>query len=259
MSAPGEPEWAMMLSMRLICALIFASVLCSMVAACGGAGEHGSAGEGSASTKAAQSATTAAHTAPTSTAEGAPTVVAPSSNVRFVARLPQSDGDADNPRDFDGGPDPDYHIDTDEDTFTAASYRYPDGDERWNFSYGKAASPAQARLLAGLLTRYYEAMRAGDVSTACAILLPSVASKLTPGLEEHAARRPGETCIDALEVAAGHLAYTFSGTIAVTHVRVDGQRALVAYGSRTMFASFIFFRRYGGTWKLEEPLPAPLP
>lgn len=195
----------------------------------------------------------------TASGEGLPTVVRPSTHVKFATRLPQSDGDADNRKDFDGSPDPDYHIDSDEDTFTRASYRYPDGDEQWNFNYGKTASPAQARLLGGLLTRYYEAARAGDPTTGCAMLLPSVASTITPTLEEHSPRRPGETCIGALEKVFERLAYTFSGAIAITHVRVDGSRAEITFGSSTMLASYIFFRRYGRTWKLEEPVPSQLP
>lgn len=185
--------------------------------------------------------------------------MAPSKHVKFATRLPQSDGDADNPKDFDGSPDPDYHIDRDEDTFTRASYRYPDGDEQWNFNYGKAAGPAQARLLGGLLTRYYAAARAGDPRTGCAMLLPSVAATVTPTLEEHSARRPGETCTDALEKVFERLAYTLSGAIAITHVRVDGSRAEITYGSSTMLAGYIFFSRYRSTWKLEQPMPALLP
>lgn len=232
--------------MRPVCALIVGFALCLALLACGG------------SDKRAPARTASTPALVVSSAENTTRAVAPSKHVRFASGLPRSDGDADNPRDSDGNPDPDYHIDADEDTFTRASYGYPDGDEQWNFDYGKAATPAQARLIGGLLTRYYQAARAGDRSTGCALLLPSVARTVTPSLEEGSKRRPGETCDNAMTGIFEQLAYTFSGAIAITHVRVDGWRAEVVYGSPTMFASYIFFRRYGRTWKLEEPIPAHL-
>lgn len=246
--------------MRPLGTLVAASALCAGMAACGAASSHGPAGSAPPNTTKA-SAPTASARQPASTVPAYTKVAAASlmsKHVKFISvrQLPHSEGDADNPKDIDGNPDPDGRIDRDEDTYTRASFRFPDGDEAYNFGYGEAADPSDRRMLAAVLTRYYEAARAGDATTACAIMLPSLAATVTANLMEGAKRHPGETCESAMGTVFERDRRELLANVEVADVRVDGTRAEVIFGSRTMLTSDIYFQPYGGVWKLEDAVAA---
>jgi ketosteroid isomerase-like protein len=246
--------------MRSVRALIVGLVLCAELASCGGGSRSRSETAGASAGEAA-AARPASINAPAYPSHGGATKTGSvAERVRFVARLPRADGDLERPWDhYDGGDGGDGSADKDNDAVSPESFRYPDGDEAYNFQYGRSASASEKRTLVGVLARYFGAARAADSVTACALLLPDVASTVTASLVEHARRAPGETCETAMSAVFARTHKQLLGTLEVVYVRTDRKRAEIVFGSKTMDASYIFLARYGSAWRVEDPLPSALP
>jgi hypothetical protein len=227
-------------------ALAASALLGLGAAGCGGGGD---AGMSSRSTGAVR---TYVNTLTTST-------IPPGQRVR-------GDGDADNPGDIDGNGDSDSAsvggADTDSDSPTPASYDFPDGDDRTTFAYGHPASPAAEHAIAGVVGRYYAAAAVDDGTTACSLLLPSLARSVPetyggPGGPPYL--RGIRTCQAVLAKLFLHFHRELARAATVVEVRVKGATARAVLGSETMRASSVFLTRQGGSWKITTPLGEPLP
>ena len=178
----------------------------------------------------------------------------------------RGDGDADNPSDIDGNGDSDGAsvggADNDSDNPTHESYDFPDKDDKATFAYGHRPSAAARRAIASVVKRYYVAASADDASTACAMLLPSLANSLA----EDYGRAPGPsylrgstTCQAVMSKLFRHAGERLTEAITVVEVRVEGDHAQVVFSSRKMPASIILLMRQGSSWRVQETLGQSLP
>lgn len=174
----------------------------------------------------------------------------------------RGDGDADNPGDIDGNGDVDPKRDKDSDYPTRDSYRLPDTDDSAVFSFGHAASGAQARALSAITTSYYRAAEQENGAAACA-LLPATFARTVPESYGGAAGPPfmsgDKTCAEALRGLFVHDHDELDEPITVLRVRVRDKLALAIIGSRKLRASELSLTRQGGIWQVAEIIGQPLP
>jgi hypothetical protein len=137
-----------------------------------------------------------------------------------------------------------------------------DGDDASVRDYGHAAGAADARAITALVTRYYAAAAAGDGASACALTYALVAESLP----EEYGQPPGplylrgaSTCKAVLTIVFEHFHAQLSEPVAVTAVRVDGQRGEALLGFRALPAGVIEVRREHGAWKIDRLLALALP
>jgi hypothetical protein len=172
----------------------------------------------------------------------------------------RSDGDADNPKDLDGNPDPDT-TDPDDDSYTPESRRYPDADDKVTLAYGKSPPFAERRVIADTVTRYYAAAAAADGATACALIDPLLADAVPEDYGSGAGPaylHGGKTCRAVVSAMFRHEHALVSANVQVLSVRAKGTRAQVVVGSRAMPASLVYLRREGHMWRIQGLLGNPL-
>jgi hypothetical protein len=151
--------------------------------------------------------------------------------------------------------DADFDNDTNEDT------GYYDSDDNGIRAYGHAASAADRRTIATLVSRYFAAAAAGDGTKAC----PLIYSILAEAIPEDYGQPPGpayargKTCAVVMSKLFEHSRSQVAGGFEVTGVRVEGNQARALLGSRTIPASFIVAKREHGVWKIDVLLGQPLP
>lgn len=179
----------------------------------------------------------------------------------------RGDGDADNPSDIDGNGDVDSAkvggSDNDNDSFTAQSYRFPDGDDRASFAYGQAVGPTERRAIAAVVERFYRAAAARDGGRACSLLTPSLARSAVRGYG-HGSPGPAylshaRTCRELMSTIFERSRAETSEAITVVDVRTLGNVAQVIFGSRKMPASQTWLERTGSSWRLEQLTARALP
>jgi hypothetical protein len=177
----------------------------------------------------------------------------------------RGDGDADNPTDIDGNGDSDSASvggpDNDNDNPTRQSYRFPDSDDKATFAYGHRPSIANARAIASIVKRYYNAARTGDGVRACSLLPPGFANLVAEayGQAGPSYLRGGKTCEAVMSLLFRHFHEQLVETVRILDIRVDGGRARATIGSRKMSASSLTLADEHGSWKVEELLGQPLP
>ena len=244
---------------RLVVAAV--ALFASAIAGCGGSGGHNSTASESRTSAGAAHGGRAAHgTAAVVVARSArgwarraPTGMPP--RVLIAERQPLSDGDADNPRDVDGNPDPiEEGHDGDEDTRTRASYAFPDSDDVEAFTYGYAADASQRASITRIVERYAQAARSDDGARACSLLLSGLARAVpsTYGTRVGSAPRPGETCAEVMSVLFRKYRRLLQPSVQVVAARVQGSRAEAILGSFTGRASNIFLDRQGSAWRVGQ-------
>jgi hypothetical protein len=188
------------------------SLTCGLLAgalALGGAGCGG----------AADSPRTAGASAPSYTVPAVGTIT---TDIVPPRQLVRGDGDADNPSDFDGNGDSDSARvggpDSDQDAPVAASYRFPDVDDRAAFDYGHAPDAATRRAIEGVVRRYFAAAAAWNGGPACALLQPGRARTLPADFAASSApayMRGAKTCAEVLNRLFKHENEEISGAISV--------------------------------------------
>jgi hypothetical protein len=182
----------------------------------------------------------------------------------------RGDGDADNPSDIDGNGDNDLKTtsvdhatsDGDNDNPTPASYRYPDLDDHAVLSYGEAPSVLVSRKIAGLIRAYYRAAADADGSTACVLIVPSVARSVPEDYGSGAGPsylRGGKTCAAVMTMLFKHDHPELSTPPKLMSIRVKGDEGQVVLASRVLSANLLYLRRQAGLWRVEELLGEPLP
>lgn len=173
----------------------------------------------------------------------------------------RGDGDADNPGDIDGNGDVDT-TDTDSDYPTSASYKFPDADDRTTFAYGHPASGPDARVIAGVVKRYYAAASASDGAAACLLLLPSFARSVPEAYGENGGPsylHGAKSCPVLTSMLFRHFHKELAEPITIVEARVEGSNAQVVLSSRKLPASHIFLAHQGRSWRIQELLSQPLP
>jgi hypothetical protein len=173
-------------------------------------------------------------------------------------RQPLSDGDADNPEDVDGNPDPiEEGRDGDKDVRTRASYAFPDSDDAEAFTYGHAADAAQRASIIRVVERYDQAARSADGAVACSLLLTGVA-RAVPVTYGDGLGRPARglkrTCPTVIAALFGKYRQQLRPSVTVVAVRVQGSRAEAVLASFTGRASNIFLDRQRAAWRVEQVL-----
>lgn len=176
----------------------------------------------------------------------------------------RGDGDADNPRDIDGNGDSDSArvggADNDSDVPVPESYRFPDGDDRATFAFGRPAGSATAAITSAV-RRYFAAAGAADGTSACPLLLPSLARSV-PASRVGAngqISRGGGTCATALSALFAQFHEELAAPVTVVSIRRKTSVAEAIVSSRTLRAGRVFLVRRGRSWGLEELLSSPLP
>lgn len=242
--------------MKAVGALI-AVCVCAALAACGGGGKQASVTTRRASRPSAGQPASAAHgssKARSSATFGSPAHRSPVAVLHAFAltgrSLPRSDGDGDNPKDFDSRGDPDPY-DGDDDRPIPASRKFPDADDWIALSVGRAASRAESRSIASIVERYFAAARAGNAAIACSMMVPEAASSLA----QESSVKHKQTCKAAISALFKRHRHELSAVVKVVDVRLEsGGRAEVVFGSSTMPASLTFLERQGGSWMIDQAL-----
>jgi hypothetical protein len=193
-----------------------------------------------------------------------------SSNAGSAAVLSgiRPDGDGDNPADSDADsekyppPSPDgkdKDEDIDNDRATVDSRRYPDGDDEFVLDYGRPAAHAEARLLTGIVKRYYALAAAGKATQACSLLPQGMTREYYELYRPAYLAEDDKTCREIVSRVFAHFRVRLAEPVRVVAVRVKGTTAWVVIGSQVMPASRVTLMRQHGTWRIqEEPIAPPL-
>jgi hypothetical protein len=130
----------------------------------------------------------------------------------------------------------------------------PNDDQVLFATYGKKASPADARAVTSLVKRYYTAAAAGDGATACSLLHSSIATGLAASRSQ-AGQGVRDTCATSMSLLLKqqhqHLIAEDAATMVVTRVLTKGDIGLAMLGFRTVPESQIVIEREGHTWKVD--------
>jgi hypothetical protein len=128
-------------------------------------------------------------------------------------------------------------------------------------SFGTAASPADYRAIATLLSRYYAAAATGSGTAGCAltyyILAESVSEEYggPPGPQY---LRGAATCQAILSRVFDHFHTQLTEAPRVTGVRVKGNLAYALLSWAKLPAGYMPVRREGPRWRIDRVLAAPL-
>ncbi len=129
-------------------------------------------------------------------------------------------------------------------------------------SFGTAASPANYRAIATLLSRYYAAAATKSGAAGCAltyyILAESVPEEYggPPGPQY---LRGAATCQAVLSRVFDHFHAQLTEAPRVTGVRVKGNLAYALLSWAKLPAGYMAVRREGPRWRIDRVLAAPLP
>lgn len=168
--------------------------------------------------------------------------------------------------DFDHGDgDPDNSWDTDSDApFDYYNRRneswnrgvFHDRDDSEELAFGRPAGMAEAHALSLIVRRYYSLAAKDDGQRACAMLAPRAARTMATYSQNGLPYlRRVKTCPEALRLVFRR---TRLSVPRVTSVRVDGDTAIVLWGSRTMPAGYMTLVRNADTWTIAAPVGNPL-
>jgi hypothetical protein len=136
------------------------------------------------------------------------------------------------------------------------------GDDTIIYRFGHAANSADRHAITTLLKRYYAAAAADDGSTACSLLVSSLA-KAVP--EEYAQStgpsylRGAKTCEAVTSRLFQHFHDELTGRTEETVVRLEGIEGLALLRSTTLKFAYTRVQREGRAWKVLELLGAKLP
>lgn len=138
---------------------------------------------------------------------------------------------------------------------------YYDGDDEGVRAWGKIASASDARSIASVVTRYYEAATAGDSAQACALLYSITAESTVEVYGEGTgpAYSRGHGCPTVMRKLLRHSLSRLFGPVTIVAVRTEGNRARAWLGSRLRPASYMPVRRERGAWKVNDLTPTQLP
>lgn len=174
-----------------------------------------------------------------------------------------NDGDADHPGDSENDNNHDTDDDPSEDYKPDENGLYHERDDGTVVAYGVPASASQARAITSLVKRYLAAAAHGDGSTACALLVPSLARALPSEDGEGTGPsylRGATTCAALMSRLFQHTRARADGFV-VTGVRMDAHahNAFALLGSRTAPASYISLQQEHDRWCVSQPVPVALP
>jgi hypothetical protein len=150
--------------------------------------------------------------------------------------------------------------DSDEDNDNPGGSRY-DADDSPVLRFGQAANHAEERAIASLVRRYYAAGAAGDGASACSLLYPLLAESVAEEYAQSLGLR-GKTCAQVLSKLFKRRHRELAGDVAalaLTVVRVGGDRglALVRFGATR--ERRVLLRRERGAWKMDVLLDVGVP
>ena len=171
------------------------------------------------------------------------------------------DDDDDETGEMDGGYRDEFDSDFDHDRRDLEKGYY-DADDGAIRAYGHAAGAGTARVLSAIVKRYYRAAAAGDGVDACSLLereLAQTTAQAAANPADPSYLRGADSCQAVASLLLKHRPGGIDGAIVVTAVRIDGARADVLLGSRTMPAAYIELQREAGAWRIDELLGSPLP
>jgi hypothetical protein len=233
--------------MKLLPALLVVAPVCLWATAC-------SAGTNSTSATVGTSPSAALTSASRTTARARNSVYGDYDNDDLVGgRF----GDADN--DDSTGP---RDRDNDSDNGSKSYYDQDDDSVR---AFGQAANGEERRAISSLVRRYFAVAAAGDGAGACAMIVPS----LRVAIPEDLGRPPGpsyargDTCRTVVSrvFSVFHVQLAaYASRLAITAVRVEGDRGLVVLGFASLPGRQIGVIRVSGVgWKVETLLDRELP
>lgn len=138
------------------------------------------------------------------------------------------------------------------------------GDDAGEWSFGRAATPAEQRAFATVLKAFYAAAAAGDGAAACAQIAPELVRSADPArtLPPEYSPQPGSALsgggcarVESLVFSVDRPQFAAqSSTLRLLDARVNGVEGLAILGFRTTGERMIALRRVGGAWKLDALL-----
>jgi hypothetical protein len=175
--------------------------------------------------------------------------------------LKGDEDDDDTPAGYTGSSKYDNDADFDND-YKKENNGYYDNDDASVLDYGHAADAAELKTVTGIVERYYKAAAADDGAEACSMIQPSLAKSLPEDYGQApgpAYLRGARTCQAVMSLVFKYRRSLVSGSIRVTAVRVESDKALALLGSKTMPASDMPLERERGSWTVSSLLDSPLP
>jgi hypothetical protein len=130
---------------------------------------------------------------------------------------------------------------------------YYDGDDAPVRSFGREATPREAKEFAQIADRFTVAGRARDGRGACALMKASIANAL---VEEYGSNigprylRGARTCPQVMSRFFEHERRHLSAAHTVIDVRVGSNRVLVLFGSRVVAASYLALEQEKQGWRV---------
>ncbi len=122
-------------------------------------------------------------------------------------------------------------------------------------TYGRGASPADARTIASLVKRYLAAAAAGDGATACSLLDATLLRELGEAGDERGDEAECAKILPSLfERERPRLSAADVATMTVISVHVKGRLGLAELGFRTLPEQELIAEREGREWKIDAPL-----
>lgn len=155
----------------------------------------------------------------------------------------------------------DNDADSDNDLKNTEYRGYLDSDDRNITSLGHAANGSERREVTRLVAQFYAAARTKDGGAACRLIYPPFAESIP----EDYGRPPGPlyargtTCAAVMSALFTHYRARVTSSVAVTGVRVKGNKGYVILGSRGIPASDIAIERARGKWTINALLGGQLP
>lgn len=141
---------------------------------------------------------------------------------------------------------------------------YFDGDDRHVLDYGRAANATERQAITGLVKHYYAAAAAADGTTACKILVASLANSVAEDLGQPPGPGylRGDSCQAVMskvfELNHAQLS-AYAAKLDIATVRIEHDSGLVVMDFKDLPGRSLLVRREQGAWKIGELLDDELP
>ncbi len=126
-------------------------------------------------------------------------------------------------------------------------------------TYGQLAGAAEQATITRVVQSYYSALSSGREAAACGMLTVRIQRLLTRSVG-HNPLLHGKGCVGAFKLLFGRRggASAVSPTVAVTGVRVSGDRAYALFSTQSIPSAQIRVEREHGVWKIGSLIGSPL-
>lgn len=179
------------------------------------------------------------------------------------AALKGDEDDDDTPANHTPDRSRDTDVDFDDDSPAKQSKTFFDSDDAAFRAAGQPARASERRAVETLVERYYQAARASDGRSACAMLFTIYADAVP---EDFGRGSPtfsrGKSCATVMTKLFRHAQPQLSTLFQlgrVVEVRVEGNQGRAIIGGTSMPASYVALHRERGAWRIDDLFPRRMP